>query len=86
MLNIDAVKLTSHDKKTAEEALRNWNLLSKKIGEQDLDGIRVLLKHEIDTRMRLTVIQRLVARYGVLEQQANEREVMALLAKKLGRQ
>jgi hypothetical protein len=85
MLNLESVKLTSHDKKRAEEALKNWNELSKVISEQDLDGIRVLLAHEVNTRMRLTVVQRLVARFGVLEQHANEREVMGLLAKRLGK-
>ena len=83
MLNLESVKLTSGDKKRAEEALKNWNELSKVISEQDLDGIRVLLAHEVRTRRRLTVVQRLTARYGVLEQHANEREVMRLLAREL---
>lgn len=86
MLNLEDVKLTKADKEHAEAALRNWNTLSHIISEQKLDGLRTLLAYEVSTRMRLTVIQRLVARYGVLEQQANEREVMALVAKRMARQ
>lgn len=83
-LDLKKVRLDSKQKKFAEGVLRNWGLLNKGITKLDIGQVRALLAFELATRARLTVVQRLVARYGVLEQKANEREVAEALAKKLG--
>lgn len=83
MMDLKKVKLTETQKIQAEDILRNWAGLNKRIAAMSLAGVRNLLAFELATRCRLTIVQRLTARYGVLEQRENEREVAGYLAKKL---
>ena len=81
-LKLDKVKLTQTQKDIAEKILHAWSDLNKNIATLDIEGVRALLVYELSARARLTVVQRLTARYGVLEQRENEREVAKLLARK----
>lgn len=80
-LELNTVTLTETDKKKCDEALRNWTELNKVLEKANLGAVQKLLKRELTTKCRLTIVQRLTARYGVLEQQVNEREVAEALAR-----
>lgn len=79
MLNLKAVKLTDAQKKQADQILSNWKGLTAAIAKLDINGVRGLLAYELRHQKRLTIVQRLTARYGVLEQRENEKEVARAL-------
>lgn len=79
MLNLKEVKLKKSEEKLAEDVLANWKGLTEALARLDLHGVRALLAYELRTRKRLTIVQRLTARYGVLEQRENEKEVARAL-------
>jgi hypothetical protein len=78
-LDLDKVKVSKVEKETAEEVLTNLPTLGAALmqPEMTLSAVRVLLKVEADGRHRLTTLQRLVARYNVLEAKQNEEDLMA---------
>lgn len=84
-LDLDRMKVTKEEKETAEEVLANLPTLNKALVQprMTLDAVRVLIKVEADTRHRMTTLQRLVARFNVLEAKQNEEDLMAYVTTKV---
>lgn len=78
-LDLDKVRVTKEEKETAEEVLANLPTLNRSLVQpkMTLDAVRVLIKVEADHRHRMTTLQRLIARYNVLEAKQNEEDLMA---------
>lgn len=79
MLDLDKVRVSKEEKEAAEEVLDNLSTLNAALMQpkMTLDAVRVLIKVEADHRHRMTTLQRLVARYNVLEAKSNEETLMA---------
>lgn len=78
-LDLETMKVTEKEKSAAEDVLANLSTLNAALMQprMTLDAVRVLLKVEADDRHRMTTLQRLMARYNVLEAKANEEALMA---------
>ena len=81
MIDFNSIK-TPKDQSKHLEILSNLPTLNEALmdDEMKIEDVRVLLKIEADTKARLTTLQRLVARYNVLEGRANEAEMMKYVA------
>lgn len=84
-LDLDRVKVTKEEKETAEQVLANLPTLNTALvaPKMTLDAVRVLIKVEADGKHRLTTLQRLIARYNVLEAKSNEEDLMAYVTAKV---
>lgn len=84
-LDLDRVKVTKEEKETAEETLANLPTLSTALMQPEvtLEAVRVLIKVEADGKHRMTTLQRLIARYNVLEAKSNEEDLMAYVTAKV---
>lgn len=78
-LDLEKVKVTREERETAEEILANLPTLGAALmtPKMTLGAVRVLIKIEADGKHRMTTLQRLVARYNVLEAKQNEEDLMA---------
>lgn len=87
-LDLDKVRVTKEEKASAEEVLANLPILGRALMEprMTLAAVRVLIKVEADDRHRMTTLQRLIARYNVLEAKQNEEDLMAYVTAKVAKQ
>jgi hypothetical protein len=85
MLDLEKVKVSKEERDAAEEILANLPTLGAAVMQprMTLEAVRALIKIEADGRHRLTTLQRLVARYNVLEAQRNEEDLMAYVTSKV---
>jgi hypothetical protein len=79
MLDLDRVRVTAKEREDGEQVLSNLPTLNKALVDpkMKLEAVRALIKIEADGRHRMTTLQRLVARYNVLEAKQNEEDLMA---------
>lgn len=84
-LDLEKVRVTKEEKETAEEVLANLPTLNRALVQpkMTLGAVRVLIKVEADTRHRMTTLQRLIARFNVLEAKQNEEDLMAYVTDKV---
>jgi hypothetical protein len=84
-LDLEKVRVSKEEKEAAEEVLANLPTLNRTLVQpkMTLDAVRVLIKVEADHRHRMTTLQRLVARYNVLEAKQNEEDLMAYVTDKV---
>ncbi len=84
MLKIDNVKVSDKQRVGGEEILANLPSLNAalKNPEVGLEEVRRLIRIEADGKRRMTTLQRLVARFNVLEAKQNEAELFAYVANK----
>lgn len=84
-LDLAGVKVSKEEREKAEGVLANLPTLNKALvhPKMTLDAVRVLIKVEAETRHRMTTLQRLVARYNVLESKQNEEDLMAYVTDKV---
>lgn len=82
-LDLEQVKVTGARRHEAEEILANLPTLNRTLvkPEVTLDVVRALIKVEVEGRHRMTTLQRLVARYNVLEARQNEADLMAYVTR-----
>lgn len=69
-------KLSKNDSKWAANCLTNVGRVAERLVLWTLDQIELLINYELQTRKRMGVLQRLVARYSRCEAKQNEALVM----------
>lgn len=84
-LDLDKVKVTKEEKEAGEELLANLPTLNDWLMHEKtkLDDVRAMIRVEADGKHRMTTLQRLVARYNVLEAKSNEEALMAYVTEKV---
>jgi hypothetical protein len=84
MLDLRNVVVAKVSEGEAEKLLSNIPTLNRALVDRKttLSLVRLLIKMEADGRHRMTTLQRLVARYNVLEAKQNEMDLMAYVAGK----
>jgi hypothetical protein len=76
ILNLRKIKLTEEDKVRVAQASSNIEVLAKNVTRVDKDELLKMLAYETRTRRRMQIVQRLVARLGVLVRAEMEAEAM----------
>lgn len=76
ILNLKRIKLTEEDKARVAAASSNIEVLAKSITKVDKDELLKMLAYETRTRRRMQIVQRLIARLGVLIRAEMEAEAM----------
>lgn len=84
-LDLDKMRVSKEEREAAEEVLANLPVLAKALMQpkMTLDAVRVLIKVEADDRHRMTTLQRLIARFNVLEAKHNEEALMAYVTERV---
>lgn len=82
-LNLRKKPLTKAERDWADQLLANWKTLNHGLGEVGLEKLRLLLIHELETKRRMPILERLVTRYSRLEAQANQDELARVWARGL---
>jgi hypothetical protein len=80
MLNIESINVKGA--KVAEEILSNLPSLNRALPSLELEHVRALIRVEADGKHRMTTLQRLIARFNVLEARENEKELMQYVVRK----
>lgn len=82
MLEIKNERVTTAEAQKAEVILSNLPTLNEALRKISLDEVRKLIKVEADGKHRMTTLQRLIARYNVLEGKENEGNLMQYVVAK----
>lgn len=85
MLELDRVRVSKEERETGEAVLASLPTLNRALvaPKMSLDAVRVLIKIEADGKHRMTTLQRLIARYNVLESKKNEEDLMAYVTARI---
>jgi hypothetical protein len=75
MLNLQRRPIKPLKKEIVTAMLNNWRDLNGCLSSLSLDEVRLLIVHELCTKKRMPMLQRLVARYSRLEARANQAEL-----------
>jgi hypothetical protein len=82
-LNITNKPIVGATKAWAEKVLANWRVMNSALGVCTIVDVRTLIVHELRTKRRMALLERLVARYSRLEARENEAEIFTLLAEEV---
>lgn len=84
-LDLDKMKVSEKEREAADEVLDNLSTLNAALMQpkMTLEAVRVLIKVEADHRHRMTTLQRLIARFNVLEAKSNEETLMAYVTERV---
>jgi histidinol dehydrogenase len=76
ILRLADVELSAADEKRVAQASSNIEVLAKNITKVDKDELLKMLAYETRTRRRMQLVQRIIARIGVLIRGEMEAEAM----------
>jgi hypothetical protein len=82
-LNLTNKPVVGATKAWAEKVLANWRTLNAQIGLCSIVDVRTLIVHELRTKRRMALLERLVSRYSRLEAQENAAEIFSALAEEV---